>query len=440
MLTAPPVGLGRVAAGDGVVEVVGHLVQVAGLEPALDAVAVDVDAQRHAVVHGDGQRLRAAHAAEAGGERDGAGQRAAEAAAGDLGEALVGALQDALRADVDPRARRHLPVHREAELLEPAELVPRRPLGHQVGVGDEHPRRPLVGAEHADRLARLHEHRLVVGQALERADHRVEGVPRAGRPGPCRRRRRGRRAARPPPGRGCSSASAAPPPGASPGSSARSPAAPAPAAVHSSSSLPLAPRRSCPRWRPPSARIADMNDRGGSFEGSDGGLGRGQDGARADERLGRGQLRAPASGPDRGRRPRPAARPSAAPVPGRRGERSPQVEPAGGADQLDGQDPAPGWRRTGAACGPPPTPSTRGPPAWRWSGWCRPWPGRPAAGSRPPSPPACSGRSSCRSRRPASGARKGGRPCERVRSSSRSVRRSTSAPRSATAMARKSQT
>ena len=40
-----------------------------------------------------------------------------------------------------------------------------------------------------------------------------------------------------------------------------------------------------------SARIADMNDRGGSFEGSDGGLGRGQHRARADQRLGRGQLR-----------------------------------------------------------------------------------------------------------------------------------------------------
>ena len=110
------------------------------------------------------------------------GQRAAEAAAGDLGEALVGPLQDPLRADVDPRAGRHLPVHREAELLEPAELVPRPPLGYQVRVGDEHPRRPLVGAEDTDRLARLHEHRLVVAQALERADHGVERVPRAGGP------------------------------------------------------------------------------------------------------------------------------------------------------------------------------------------------------------------------------------------------------------------
>ena len=91
-------------------------------------------------------------------------QRAAEAAAGDLGEALVGALQDALRADVDPRPGGHLAVHRQAECLEPAELVPRRPVGHEVRVGDQHARRPLVGAEHADRLARLHEQRLVVAE------------------------------------------------------------------------------------------------------------------------------------------------------------------------------------------------------------------------------------------------------------------------------------
>ncbi len=99
---------------------------------------------------------------------------------GDLGEALVGALQDALGADVDPRARRHLPVHRQAEVLEAAELVPRAPLGHQVRVGQQHPRGPLVGAEHPDGLARLHEHRLVVGQRGERPAHGVEGVPGAG--------------------------------------------------------------------------------------------------------------------------------------------------------------------------------------------------------------------------------------------------------------------
>ena len=115
-----------------------------------------------------------------GGDGEGAGQRAAEALGGDGGERLVRALQDALRADVDPRAGGHLPVHRQAELLQPAELRPRRPVADEVGVGEQHARRPLVRAEDADRLARLDEHRLVVLQRGERAHHRVEARPVAG--------------------------------------------------------------------------------------------------------------------------------------------------------------------------------------------------------------------------------------------------------------------
>jgi hypothetical protein len=56
-------------------------------------------------------------------------------------EGLVRALQDALRADVDPRAGRHLAVHGEPLPLQLAEHLPRRPARHQVAVGDEHARR-----------------------------------------------------------------------------------------------------------------------------------------------------------------------------------------------------------------------------------------------------------------------------------------------------------
>ena len=143
---------------------------------------VDVDAQGDAVVHRDRQRLGPAHPAEPGGQRDRAGQRAAEPPASDLGEALVRALEDPLGADVDPRPGRHLAVHRQPHRLQPAELGPVGPVGHQVGVGDQHPRRPLVGAEHTDRLARLDEHRLVVGQRPQRPQHGVERLPRPGGP------------------------------------------------------------------------------------------------------------------------------------------------------------------------------------------------------------------------------------------------------------------
>ena len=162
-------------------EVVRLLVEVARLDAAPDAVALDLHAEHHALVHRDRERLRSAHAAEAGRQRDRPRERPAEAAARDLGEALVGALHDALAADVDPGARRHLPVHRQPERLEPPELVPVRPLADEVGVRDQHARRPFVGAEHADRLARLDEHRLVVAERAERVDDRVEGLPRARR-------------------------------------------------------------------------------------------------------------------------------------------------------------------------------------------------------------------------------------------------------------------
>ena len=154
---------------------VGLYVEVAVLDAALDPAVVDVDADRDAVVHRHGERLGAAHAAEAGGQRDGAGERSVEALVGHGGEGLEGALEDALGADVDPRAGGHLAVHGQAELLEPPELLPVGPVADQVGVGDQHARRPLVGAEDADRLAALHEHRLVVG---ERGQGAHEGVVR----------------------------------------------------------------------------------------------------------------------------------------------------------------------------------------------------------------------------------------------------------------------
>ncbi len=157
-------------------------VEVAVVDPALDPRLVALDADRDTVVHRDRERLRAAHAAQAGGEGDRAGQRPPEALVRHRRERLEGALQDALGADVDPRAGGHLAVHRQAEVLEPAELLPVGPVADQVGVRDQHPRRPLVGLHHADRLAGLHQHRLVVAQRAQRAHQRVVRLPAAGGP------------------------------------------------------------------------------------------------------------------------------------------------------------------------------------------------------------------------------------------------------------------
>jgi hypothetical protein len=87
---------------EGVVEVARLHVEVAGLEPPFDPRLVALDADRDPVVHGHRERLRPTHAAEPGGQRDGAGKRAAEPLLGHGGERLEGPLEDALGADVDP--------------------------------------------------------------------------------------------------------------------------------------------------------------------------------------------------------------------------------------------------------------------------------------------------------------------------------------------------
>src|SRR5680860_218771 len=151
------------------------------LDPAGDPGLVALDADRHAVVHGDRQRLRAAHPAESRGQRDRPRQGPLTPPVeltplvelvettplvelvGDRGEGLEGALQDPLGADVDPGTGGHLAVHRQAQLLEAPELLPVRPVTDEVGVRDQHPWRPLMGTHHADGSSGLHQEGLVVG-------------------------------------------------------------------------------------------------------------------------------------------------------------------------------------------------------------------------------------------------------------------------------------
>ncbi len=97
--------------------------------------------------------------------------------AAELGEGLVSALHDALAADVDPRSGRHLAVHHQALLIEFVEMVPGRPVRHQIGIGDQHARRVFMRLENTNRLARLHQKRLVRLQPLQRGDDAVERFP-----------------------------------------------------------------------------------------------------------------------------------------------------------------------------------------------------------------------------------------------------------------------
>ncbi len=217
---APVAGLER--AGDGGVETSAPPRPGSGWRAGARCASRSTSATRQVpLVHGDGERLRAAHAAEAGGDHEAAGERAAEVLAGALGEGLVGALEDALGADVDPRAGGHLAVHGQPQPLQAAELVRGGPVRHEQRVGDQHARRVGVGAEHRHRLARLHEQRLVVAPAAAASPRSPRSTPSCAPPCPSRRRPPGPPVARPPRGRGCSSACAAPPPAASRGRRAR---------------------------------------------------------------------------------------------------------------------------------------------------------------------------------------------------------------------------
>jgi hypothetical protein len=106
---------------------------------------------------------------------------AAEMLAADLDEGLVGALHDALRADIDPRAGGHLAVHHQALAIELVEVVQRRPMRHDVGIGDQHPRRIGMGPKHADRLAGLHQQGFVALQLFQRGHDAVVALPVARR-------------------------------------------------------------------------------------------------------------------------------------------------------------------------------------------------------------------------------------------------------------------
>ena len=82
-------------------------------------------------------------------------------------ERFKGPLYDALRADIDPTARRHLAVHHQALALELMKMIPVGPGADQIRICDQHSWGIFVRAKDADGFTGLNQQRLVIFQVLQ---------------------------------------------------------------------------------------------------------------------------------------------------------------------------------------------------------------------------------------------------------------------------------
>ena len=117
---------------DGVVEVVGHLVEVAVLDPAPSRRSSTSTTRQTPPFIVTASGWAPPMPPQPAGERSACRPASRRNASPRPRRSLVGALQDALGADVDPRAGGHLAVHGQAELLEPAELRPGGPVATRL--------------------------------------------------------------------------------------------------------------------------------------------------------------------------------------------------------------------------------------------------------------------------------------------------------------------
>ena len=112
--------------------------------------------------------LCATHPAEAGGNEEMAAQvavlRHTEFHTAGVEERVERAVHDALRPDVHPSAGRHLSVVGHAHLHGDVPVVQVVKLPNHHGVGDDHARCFGVRAKEAERVARLDDERLILGQ------------------------------------------------------------------------------------------------------------------------------------------------------------------------------------------------------------------------------------------------------------------------------------
>ena len=164
------------------IKAVSPFVHIACAKTEIDAIRVAFDRKAAGPCHYRGQRLCAAHAAQPSGQDPSAFKIASVMLATSLGEGLVSALHNPLCANINPRAGGHLAVHHQALLIELIEMIPIRPVRHDVRVGDQNTRRICMGLHDGNRLTRLHDQRLVRFEVFQTRNHPVEIIPCPCRP------------------------------------------------------------------------------------------------------------------------------------------------------------------------------------------------------------------------------------------------------------------
>ena len=155
--------------------------EIADLLALAGAFGIDIDTEDRRPRHAPGQRLRPAHAAEPGRQDEAPRQAAVEAVLGDAHENLIGALNDALAADVLPGARRQPAPADQPLFLQLIEHLGLGPLPDNVAIGHDHQRRLGVGFEQANRLAGLDDQRLILVHPEQGFDNGLVARPIARR-------------------------------------------------------------------------------------------------------------------------------------------------------------------------------------------------------------------------------------------------------------------
>ena len=163
--------------GQRIVEITCLLIQIARAQPKIDSTLLALDDQGRRAGEARRQRLRAPHTAQASAQNPAPRKISTEMLSCRFCKRLIGALHNALSTDVDPGSRRHLPEHHQTRSIELVKVLPGGPARHQIGVGDQHPRRILMGTKHTDGFARLNQQGLVGCERFEGLEDSLEAIP-----------------------------------------------------------------------------------------------------------------------------------------------------------------------------------------------------------------------------------------------------------------------